>query len=121
MARPGSMPRIRRGEVMGASKPRDERSDSRGSHPNVVFHRTTPANRCAHRGAWRLFLAPVRAAGAILEGDAELGQAFANLIPEREVLRLAGFRTQVDQQLHQTADELVVAPDRKSTRLNSSH
>src|SRR5207248_37851 len=51
---------------------------------------------------------PVRlAAGAVLQGDVQLLQPRADLVAQREVLRLAGLVAQVDQYLNQPLDYVV--------------
>src|SRR6478672_8390554 len=49
------------------------------------------------------------AAGTVLEGDIQLLEAVADLVAQREVLRLAGLVAEVDEELHQAAHQLIVA------------
>jgi hypothetical protein len=52
---------------------------------------------------------PDRSARPVFQRHANLRQAFADLISEGEVLRLARFRSQVDEQLHEAAYQRIVA------------
>src|SRR5262249_38296311 len=62
-------------------------------------------------------LTPASAAGAVLQCDSEVAETLADLVGHGEVLRLAGFLPQVDQQLHQASHEFVIGGRRRRRRL----
>src|SRR5437588_11064066 len=100
MARPGSMPRMRRsiafsplplGEGAGVRAlgiaPRTGNVDSRFQLPNHTPNALTPGPSPRGRGD-RAILPPNRPVWAIFQRDVQFAAPFANLIAQREVLRL---------------------------------
>src|SRR3972149_6180815 len=52
-----------------------------------------------HRDTEKSADAPGGAVGTVFEGDAEVGEAFANLVGQREVFRGAGFVAERDEEV----------------------
>ena len=95
-------------EIVGAASVR-EREPPDSSYPAIRIEGYAPRSRSSHP--------PAGAAGPVFQRHAEFRQPLADLVGHGEVLGLAGVGAEVEEQLHQAADELVVAALRRGDRL----